>query len=131
MRVLIACAGCKYWFLVLGIYSEVSFPGTDKLMISCNVTVHQWMKHKHCIEMASIDFSFLIAGSDYHATQISVTFEGSADSMQTLCGTVAIINDMVADEPDEQFSVRLTSATPIGNLGQDETCVTIIDDDSE
>lgn len=51
--------------------------------------------------------------------------------MQTLCRTVAIIDDMVADEPDEQFSVRLTTATPIGNLGQDETCVTIIDDDSE
>ena len=60
-----------------------------------------------------------------------MTFEPRADSMQTLCRTVAIIDDMVADEPDEQFSVRLTTATPIGNLGQDETCVTIIDDDSE
>ena len=60
-----------------------------------------------------------------------MTFEPRADSIQTQCGTVVIIDDMVADEPDEQFSVRLTSATPIGNLGQDETCVTIIDDDSK
>ena len=60
-----------------------------------------------------------------------MTFEPSADSMQTLCGTVAIIDDTVANEPNEQFSVRLTSAAPIGNLGQDETTVTIIDDDSE
>ena len=49
--------------------------------------------------------------------------------MQIQCGTVAIINDTVADEPDEQFIVQLTDASPVGNFAEGFTCITIIDDD--
>lgn len=50
--------------------------------------------------------------------------------MQTKCGDVLIIDD-TDDEPDEQFSVRLTAVVPVGNFGVNETCITIIDDDRE
>ena len=61
-------------------------------------------------------------------TQIIVNFEPRNESRQTRCGTVVIIDDM-ADEPDEQFAVILTSASPVGNLTEDMTCITIIDND--
>ena len=51
------------------------------------------------------------------------------DNLQMLCTTIPIINDTIANEPDEQFSVTLTSASPVGTFGEDTTCVTIIDDD--
>ena len=54
-------------------------------------------------------------------------FEPRAESTQTQCDTVAIIDDTVG-EPDEQFVVRLTSANPAGNP-RNETCITIIDND--
>ena len=59
-----------------------------------------------------------------------VTFEpiAGSESGEMRCGNVRIIDDMVA-EPDEQFSVRLISANPAGNFGNDETCVTIVDND--
>ena len=60
-----------------------------------------------------------------------VTFQPSSDdgSPQTLCGIVPIINDMIGNEPDEEFSVRLISASPDGDFGDSESCITIIDDD--
>ena len=67
------------------------------------------------------------AGSDYEATTITVTFE-SCDS-QEICGSVPIINDTIANELNEQFSVTLISAIPEGRFGDNETCITIIDDD--
>ena len=62
-----------------------------------------------------------------------VTFEPTAGSetVETMCGNVRIIDDAVAMEPDEQFSVRLISADPVGNFAEDasESCITILDND--
>ena len=58
-----------------------------------------------------------------------VTFEPSSDDRR-LCGKVPIIDDLI-DEPNELFSVRITSVSnPSVMIGMNaETCVTIIDDD--
>lgn len=50
---------------------------------------------------------------------------------EMMCGNVPIIDDAVAREPAEQFSVRLVSADPVGNFNNDasESCITIFDDD--
>ena len=55
-----------------------------------------------------------------------------SDDGQRVCGKVPIINDML-DEPNEQFSVRITSVSnPSIMIGpSNETCVTIIDDDGK
>ena len=62
-----------------------------------------------------------------------VTFEPTAGSetAEMMCGNVRIIDDAVAMEPDEQFSVRLISADPVGNFAEDasESCITILDND--
>lgn len=62
-----------------------------------------------------------------------VTFEPTAGSetAEMMCGNVCIIDDVVAMEPDEQFSVRLISADPVGNFAEDasESCITILDND--
>ena len=72
--------------------------------------------------------------ADYDNTTIMVTFQASGDvpgSTQRLCGSVPIIDDMVGNEPNEEFSVTLISASPDGRFGDKESCITIIDDDSE
>ena len=71
------------------------------------------------------------AGSDYETTTFMFTFMPTDQSSQRLCGDVTIINDMIGNEPDEEFSVRLISASPEGNIDGQESCVTIIDDDGE
>ena len=71
-------------------------------------------------------FDCHVADSDYEATTDMLTF---APSDATICINITIINDTIANEPDEQFSVTLTSASPVGTFGEDTTCVTIIDDD--
>ena len=50
---------------------------------------------------------------------------------QSLCGKVPIIDDKLANEGIEQFSVRITgTSNPRLRIGQNaETCVNIIDDD--
>ena len=48
-----------------------------------------------------------------------------------MCNNVRIIDDELANEPDEQFLVSLTNADPIGVFGLNETCITIIDNDGE
>ena len=60
-----------------------------------------------------------------------MTFEPSDESSQRLCSAVPIVNDMIALEPDEQFSVTLATATPVGRFDNNETCITIIDDDGK
>ena len=85
-----------------------------------------WYYCNYCI-------AFRIAGSDYQSTTITVTFEPTEGNeiAEMICGNVPIIDDTVAREPDEQFSVRLMSANPVGNFNNDasESCVTILDDD--
>ena len=62
---------------------------------------------------------------------LMLTFQPSDEASQIRCGTVSIIDDIIGNEPPEEFSVTLTSASPDGMFGDDESCVTIIDDDSE
>ena len=58
-----------------------------------------------------------------------VTFEPMGSSQ--ICRNVQIIDDELSNEPDEQFSVALTNANPVGVFGASESCITITDDDSE
>ena len=59
-----------------------------------------------------------------------MSFEPRTEPMQTRCGTVVIIDDTNADEPDEEFAVRITAAAPVGDTTENnETCITIIDND--
>ena len=76
-------------------------------------------------------YNWPVADSDYETTTVMLTFSPVPvdDNLQTLCTTIPIINDTIANEPDEQFSVTLISASPVGTFGEDTTCVTIIDDD--
>ena len=60
-----------------------------------------------------------------------ITFEPSSDG-QRVCGPVPIIDDLL-DEANELFSVRITSVSNPNIMVSmnDETCVTIIDDDGK
>ena len=58
-----------------------------------------------------------------------LTFEPS-DNEQTSCGSVPIIDDNLGLEPNELFSVRITSVTGSSAIvGGGETCVEITDND--
>ena len=61
-----------------------------------------------------------------------LTFEPSDDG-QTRCGTVPIIDDNLGLEPNELFSVRITSVSGSNAvIGPDaETCVEITDNDGK
>lgn len=50
---------------------------------------------------------------------------------QEVCIPLPIIDDLIANEADEQFSVLLIDVTPEVEVGNDETCVTIRDNDSK
>ena len=66
---------------------------------------------------------------DYDSTTLMLTFTPSSDR-QRVCDKVPI-NDDLLDEPNEQFSVRITevSSTSVMIGPNRESCVTIIDDD--
>lgn len=70
---------------------------------------------------------------DYENTTLSLIFQpfGGLDNFQKLCGSVTIIDDMFGNEKDEEFSVTLTSATPEGSFGEEQSCITIKDNDSK
>ena len=71
-------------------------------------------------------------GADYRNIVEVVTFEPSDDQIsQETCVPLAVIDDLIANEANEQFSVVLIDVTPTINIGNNETCVTIIDDDRE
>ena len=74
----------------------------------------------------------LAAGSDYNTTTLMLPFDPSPDGQQ-VCGKVPIINDKLANEGIEQFSVRIVrTSDPRVKIGQEaETCVSIIDDDGK
>ena len=69
---------------------------------------------------------------DYLTTTLMVTFDPSG-SGQMVCGNVPIIDDDLGNEGDELFSVTIISVSSdkvmIGP--NQESCVTILDDDSE
>ena len=73
----------------------------------------------------------LAANVDYETTTFMLTFEASSDG-QRACGRVPIIDDLL-EEPNELFSVRITSVSNSNVMigMNDETCVTIIDDDGK
>ena len=48
-----------------------------------------------------------------------------------MCVPLLIIDDEIANEADEQFSVMLLDVSPEGNIDGEATCVTIVDDDSK
>ena len=75
----------------------------------------------------------LAADADYETTTIMVTFVPSdLGTTQRQCGNVRIIDDMIGNEPNEEFSVTLVSTDPSGaRFGDKESCITIIDDDGE
>ena len=50
---------------------------------------------------------------------------------QEVCIPLPIIDDLIANEADEQFSVLLTDVTPAVEVGNNQTCVTIRDNDSK
>ena len=76
----------------------------------------------------SCHFNHDVADYDYEDTTVVLTFTPT-EILQIICTTIPIINDMISNEPDEQFSVTLTSASPVGTFGEQTACVTIIDDD--
>ena len=62
-----------------------------------------------------------------------VTIPASDPDMRT-CFTGPIIDDSIALEPDETFSLKIDNISPDNrriNTGIDTTVITIIDDDSE
>ena len=69
---------------------------------------------------------------DYTTSTFMVMFKPATDG-QTLCGNVPIINDDVGNEGDELFSVVITnvSSSKVSIGPNSESCVTIVDDDSE
>ena len=75
----------------------------------------------------------LAANADYRTTTLMLTFEPSDEgTTQRMCGDVPILDDMIGNEPDEEFSVTLVSTDPSGaRFGDRESCITIMDDDGE
>ena len=48
------------------------------------------------------------------------------DDVLIQCRRVGIINDTIV-EPTEQFSVKLTNVSPEGNIVNDTSCISILD----
>ena len=48
------------------------------------------------------------------------------NTTQTLCTNIEIIEDLIPNEPPEEFSVTITSASPGGTfMSQNTSCITI------
>lgn len=47
------------------------------------------------------------------------------------CIPLQIVDDDIANEADEQFLVMLLDVSPAGNIDDETTCITIVDDDSK
>ena len=80
-------------------------------------------------KMSHYEFFFFAAGSDYITSTVMFTFRPS--QTPALCGNVPIIDDSIGLEPNELFSVRITSVSGANVMigDQDESCVEIIDND--
>lgn len=68
------------------------------------------------------------AGADFTQTTGSVTFSTGAASGSTQAISIPIVNDST-DEPDEGFSVGLSSATGAAIQSPTATTITVLDDD--
>lgn len=71
------------------------------------------------------------ADSDYRTTVVMFTFIPSDEDPQPLCTSIPIIDDSVANEPVEEFSMTLVSAVPAGVFIQDTSCISIVDNDGK
>ena len=80
--------------------------------------------------MSSEQSCLHVADSDYATTYLEMTFVPARDG-QTVCGNVPIIDDNLGLEPNELFSVRIIVSVLSTNvmIGDDESCVEIIDND--
>ena len=88
--------------------------------------MHTLSQYTHDSLVSNID------GSDYRSTVLVETFVPSDDQIsQETCVALPVIDDLIANEANEQFSVVLIDVTPTANVGNNETCVIIIDDDSK
>ena len=58
-------------------------------------------------------------------------FQSNDEAEQTVCFLVPIFDDSIANEADEQFTVTLTDVSPVATVINNETCVTILDDDGK
>ena len=90
----------------------------------------QWLLALIHIIIILCYYILLIANIDYEKTAVTLTFLPS-DEPQVVCDAVRIIDDAIGNEPEEEFSVTLISASPEGSFGDNESCITIIDDDSK
>lgn len=72
----------------------------------------------------------IVADSDYRTMTFQVLFQPMGSVMQ-ICRNVRIIDDEISNEPDEQFSVSLVNANPIGVFSVSESCITITDNDGK
>ena len=59
---------------------------------------------------------------------MSLTF---VPSDQIKCTNIQILDDEITNEPDEQFSMTLTSATPFGDFSNTTAVITITDNDGK
>ena len=80
-------------------------------------------------KMSHYEIFFSAADSDYITITMMFTFRPS--QTPTLCGNVQIIDDNLGLEPNELFSVRITSVSGANVVigDPDESCVEIIDND--
>ena len=58
-------------------------------------------------------------------------FQSNDEAEQMVCFLVPIFDDSIANEADEQFTVTLTDVSPVATVINNETCVTILDDDGK
>lgn len=71
----------------------------------------------------------MLADEDYKAATVMLTFT-SINETGRRCTTIEIIDDRDVESP-EQFSVILVSASPVGIIAENTTCITIIDEPTE
>ncbi|MEM1249904.1 MAG: Calx-beta domain-containing protein [Acidobacteriota bacterium] len=101
-------------------FTEGDVTRTDGIVI----TLSEAASEAITVEAVATDVS-ATSGLDYSADSLSVTVPVGE---QAASFPFSVLGDLV-DEPDETFSVRLTS-TSAGSLGADEAVMTLIDDDS-
>ena len=71
-------------------------------------------------------------GSDYTAVSTLLTFPATTSSDDIMqCIDVSILDDSVFEGPAETFTVTVTTTNPRVTLGNNNTTVTIIDNDGQ
>ena len=85
--------------------------------------------------MHEVNFSSLGSaenGSDYTAVLSPLTFPATNSSDDVIqCTNVSIIDDLAFEEGSETFTVTVTTTNPRVTLGNDNTTVTITDNEGQ